>query len=132
MTIRKRAVTVMQVPGTSTAKQSRLFLNEIAHCMNMDRPYVVLDCSKVQVMDKSVVHLLLCCLEEAMKRNGDVRLSAMPLKAEALLEQTGVNRLFDIFDTTAAAVNSFHQLPFDAVSETHLHGRALHESESAA
>jgi anti-anti-sigma regulatory factor len=44
--------------------------------MNNDRAYIVLDCSKVGVMDRSAIYLLLCCLEEAMKRNGDVKLAA--------------------------------------------------------
>ena len=93
--------------------------------MNMERPYLVLDCSAITHLDNSVVHLLLRCLEEAMKRNGDVKLAGIPLMTEGVPGLTGTGRLFEIFDTTADAVNSFHQLPFDARSEAT-------ESESAA
>jgi len=84
-------------------------LRELESSMSVDRPFIVLDCSHVHRLDRSVVEVLLCCLEEAIKRNGDVKLASIPSGAEAILELTGVNRLFEIFDTTAGAVHSFHQ-----------------------
>ena len=111
MTIRKRIVAVNQLPEISNRKQGRIFLGEIRNWMSVDRPRMVLDCSLVRQLDRSIIYLLLCCLEEAMKRNGDVKLAALPPGARIVLEDTGTNRLFDIYDTTAEAVNSFHQLP---------------------
>ncbi len=132
MTIGKCAVAVKQLPETLSVKQERIFLREIRTFMNTHSPYMVLDCSTVRRMDSSVVHLLLCCLEEAMKRNGDVKLAALPDGAGAVLELTGVNRLFDIYDTAADAVNSFHQLPGDRTSQTPVPVRSQQEPESAA
>jgi anti-anti-sigma factor len=83
--------------------------------MNADRPSIVLDCSNVRQMDRSVIHLLLCCLEEAIKRNGDVKLSSVPVAAKTILDLTGVNRLFEVFDTNAEALISFQQRPINAV-----------------
>jgi anti-anti-sigma factor len=121
----KRPVAVMQFPELSKKREVRNFAREVERCMDVTRPFVVLDCSNVRHLDKAVVHLLLGCLEEAMKRNGDVKLVGVPLTAEAVLGSTGANRLFEIFDTTADAVNSFHQFTHDNTSETG-------ESESAA
>jgi anti-anti-sigma regulatory factor len=125
MTVRIRPVTVMQLPERLGVKEGRSFFSEVERRMNMERPYLVLDCSAISHLDNSVVHLLLRCLEEAMKRNGDVKLAGIPLMTEGLPGLTGTSRLFEIFDTTADAVNSFHQLPFEALSEAG-------ESESAA
>jgi anti-sigma B factor antagonist len=125
MTIRKRPVAVMQLPEEFTRKEAQNFTRQVEHSMTLTRPYLVLDCSNVRHLDNSVVHLLLHCLEEAMKRNGDVKLAGLPLTANATLGPAGTNRLFEIFETTADAVNSFHQLPFEDVSETG-------KSESAA
>jgi anti-anti-sigma regulatory factor len=61
-------------------------------------------------MDRPSIKLLLCCLEEAIKRNGDVKLAAVPAGARSTLELTGVDRLFEIFDTNVDAVNSFRRL----------------------
>jgi anti-sigma B factor antagonist len=121
----KRPVAVMQFPELSKKREVRNFAREVERCMDVTRPFVVLDCSNVRHLDKAVVHLLLGCLEEAMKRNGDVKLVGVPLTAEAVLGSTGANRLFEIFDTTADAVNSFHQFAYDNTSETG-------KSESAA
>lgn len=106
-------------------RERRSFLRDVEDGMNMERPYVVVDCSSIGQLDRSVVHLLLCCLEEALKRNGDVKLAGIPLITEVMPGFTGASRLFEIYDTTADAVNSFHQLPFDAITERD-------ESESAA
>ena len=116
MTIRKRIVAVNQLPEISNRKQGQIFLREIRNWMSVDRPRMVLDCSLLRRLDRSIIYLLLCCLEEAMKRNGDVKLAALPPGARTVLEDTGTHRLFDIYDTTAEAVNSFHQLPvYDSV-----------------
>ena len=125
MTVRRRPVTVMQLPDRLGVRERRSFLRDVEDRMNMERPYLVLDCSNIGQLNRSIVHLLLCCLEEALKRNGDVKLAGIPLITEVMPGLTGTSRLFEIFDTTADAVNSFHQLPFEAVSERD-------ESESAA
>jgi anti-anti-sigma factor len=111
MTHRPHPVAIKQLPQVLDAKQARLFFNELECHMNVDRPRVVLDCSAVRQMDAAAVYLLLCCLEEAMKRNGDVRLAAVPKEARPLFELNGAVRLFEIFDTTADAAKSFHQPP---------------------
>jgi anti-sigma B factor antagonist len=117
MTIRNRTVAVMQLPEIKSAKQRQTFLRDMQRCIDAERPFVVLDCSIVGQMDKSGVHLLLCCLEEAMKRNGDVKLAGLHSSAEAALHTFGAYRLFDIHDTTASAISSFHRLPTGVTSQ---------------
>lgn len=132
MTNKKRAVVVKRLPEIRSMKQGRIFLREMQSCMNVDRPRVVLDCSSGRQLDRSVIYVLLCCLEEAMKRNGDVKLAALPAGAETILELNGVHRLFDIHDTTAGAVSSFHQLPARTFSHAFVPVHSQHEPESAA
>jgi anti-sigma B factor antagonist len=115
-------VLIKQLPETLSGKQGRVFLREVESSMSVDRPFIVLDCSHVHRLDRSVVEVLLCCLEEAIKRNGDVKLASIPSGAEAILELTGVNRLFEIFDTTAGAVHSFHQPVLEVAAELPMHG----------
>jgi anti-sigma B factor antagonist len=110
MTLRTCAVTVKQLPEILNLKHGRIFYDELESCMNINRPCIVLDCSNVRQMDRFAISLLFSCLEEAMKRNGNVKLAAIPSGAEAVLKRTGVTSLFEIFETNAEAVNSFHQL----------------------
>ena len=94
-------------------RRGRLFFKELENRMNVDRPCVVLDCSKVREMDRLAIHMLLCCLEEAMKRDGDVKLAAVSLSARKILGLTGIDQLFEIYDTEAEAVNSFFRPHFE-------------------
>jgi anti-anti-sigma factor len=132
MTIRKRAVAVMQVQEIRSAKQRQAFLRDLERCIDAERPFVVLDCSNLDQLDKSGVHLLLCCLEEAMKRNGDLKLAGLHASAETALESFGAHRLFDIHDTTASAVSSFYRLPTGSSSQTVTSMASRTHPESAA
>ena len=132
MTIAERAVTVRQLPRILNAKQRRLFLRDVQNSMAADRPRVVLDCSRLREFDSPIGYLLLCCLEEAMKRNGDVKLAALPAGAGAILKLNGVGGLFDVYDTTADAVSSFHKFPAGAVVQPPEPLRSHRGPESAA
>ena len=113
MTFQMHAVAVKQLPETLHAKQGRLFFDEMESWINVDRPRIVLDCSNLRHMNSSVVHVLLCCLEEAMKRNGDVKLASLHETAKAELNLLGLDRLFEVFASNADAVNSFRRLAVD-------------------
>jgi anti-sigma B factor antagonist len=123
MTFTKRAIEVRQLPERLSGQKEKMCLREIQDCLILDRPRVVLDCSNLRQLDRSVIHLLLCYLEEALKRKGDIKLAALPAGSRAILKTTGVDRLFDIHDTIPDAVNSFHQPSV---------GVGPQESESAA
>ena len=112
------AVTVRQFPETVNMEHGRLFLCELQSTMDIERPCIVFDCSRSLHMDMPAVQLLLHCLEEAIKRNGDIKLAAIPANAKTMLELTGVDRLFEVFDSNADAVSSFHRLPFHAASQS--------------
>lgn len=112
----KRVVTVLRVPENLQWRRRRNFLREVQDCMVAGRPRIVLDCSRLRHIDQSALRLLLCCLEEAMKLNGDVKLAALPSGSEQILETSGAIRIFDIYGSTADAVNSFLQFPGTAQS----------------
>jgi anti-anti-sigma factor len=132
MAIQLRAVTVSQLPETLNDEQEWAFLEELKSNMNADRPRIVLNCSNLRAFDRSSLHLLLCCLEEAMKRNGDVKLVAVRTDARGVLEAAGVDRLFKIFDTEADAVKSFQRHSFISAPEACLCDISIRASENAA
>jgi anti-sigma B factor antagonist len=113
MTRQMHAVAVKQVPEALHAKQGRIFFEEMESWINVDRPCIVLDCSNLRQMNSSAVHVLLCCLEEAMKRNGDVKLAALTETTRAQLNIIGLDRLFEVFTSNAEAVNSFRRVTVD-------------------
>jgi anti-sigma B factor antagonist len=110
-----RAVTVHEVPEQVTATEQRSFLRDLQKDVETERPCLVLDCSRVRQMDNATIHLLLRCLEEVMKRNGDAKLASLPAGAQATLQLAGANRLFEIYATTAEAVHSFRKRPISTM-----------------
>lgn len=132
MIITRRKVVVKQVPGTTRGREARLFLREIEKCVEMDRPRIVLDCSNLRHLDRPAARLLICCLEEAMKRNGDVKLAALPVGAELVLELVGLGTIFEAYGTVAEAESSFHELPKFTMQHEAMEMRSRQESESAA
>jgi anti-anti-sigma regulatory factor len=111
MTQGLRSVEVRQLPRTLGIRDRRAFRREMLACLAVERPCIVIDCSMARRFGKPAIRILLGCLEEAMKRNGDVRLAAISPESRAILEHIGIDRLFRIFDTNKEAEESFYRLP---------------------
>ncbi|HET9407810.1 MAG TPA: STAS domain-containing protein [Candidatus Sulfotelmatobacter sp.] len=111
-------VIVMQLSEQLTQTEVSSFLAELAPLLQNDRPRVVLECSEVRQLDSAGVEMLLHCTEEAMKRDGDLKLAALSPACATILELTRVDRLFEIFETAEAAIQSFHAFPSSAVPES--------------
>lgn len=107
MILRHRNITVRQLPATLDAKGRQAFASLLVECINVDRPLLVFDCSRLADLDASAIHFLLCCLEETMKRNGDIRLASLAPHAKARFEMAGADRIFETYDTIADAVDSY-------------------------
>ena len=123
---------VKQLPEKFSVEQGRVFFRDVEACLKADRPRLVLDCSKVRQLDSAGIQVLLHCLEEALKRNGDVKLAAVPRAAAVILELTKVDSLFEAFDNTADAVNSFYQFPVCTFQPALQPGYATPASEGVA
>ena len=104
-------VIVRQVPESLSSGEGRTFFSQMEKLLTATQPRFVFDFAQVRELDAAGIHLLLQCLEEVMKLNGDVKLASVPPGPAAILEATGVDRLFEIFDRAADAAQSFHYLP---------------------
>ena len=102
-----RPVVVKRMPERMNLKQARKFWKEVQPFLNSDRPQVVFDMSQVRHIDAAGIDVLLQCMREAMKRDGDLKLAALSPQSAVVLELTRTGRLFEIYDTSTAAVKSF-------------------------
>lgn len=114
---RIRTVSIRKLPEQLSGMQRREFYKDLEACLNIEKPALVFDCSMVRAVDTSTVHLLLCCLEEAMKRNGDVRLAALRPEAQSALKAAEVDSLFQCYETIGDAVESFHRPRLDFIPQ---------------
>jgi anti-sigma B factor antagonist len=110
-----RSVVVQKLPEKLTIGYTHQFCREIESQLKTERPYLVFDFSNVRQFDSSGVQMLLHCMEEVMKRNGDLKLAALPSGPAVMLELTRVDRLFEIFEDVQDAVESFYRLPLQAL-----------------
>lgn len=108
--ISAKPVIVLQLPEQLVVGRAQLFFREIEAFLKADRPCLVFDFSAVSRVDSAGVEMLLNSMEEVMKRNGDLKLAAIPHGAATILKLTKVDGLFDIFDDTYDAVESFRGL----------------------
>jgi len=110
-------VVVMQVPEILNVGGVHNFMQELGPLLESNRPRIVLDCSLVCSMESAGVEMLLRCLEEVLKRDGDLKLAALSREAEVILELMRVARVFETYQTCEEAVRSFHAIPADAVPQ---------------
>ena len=92
-----RPVVVMQVPEQLNVGQIPNFMQELAPLLECHRPRIVLDCSQVRYIDGAGIEMLLQSLEEAMKRDGDLKLADISPESRVILELMRVDRVFEIF-----------------------------------
>jgi anti-sigma B factor antagonist len=111
---RARSVSITRLPDQREGLPEQTVYSHLESCINVDRPAVVIDCSNIEFLDRPALHLLLCCLEEAMKRNGDVRLAALRPEVRVVLHSTGIDYLFQCFETVDEAVESYGRMQVNA------------------
>ena|SRR5208283_763385 len=115
--LNSKPVVIMELPEELHRESAQNFLLELQPLLESHRPRIILDCSHVLHMDGAGVEILLHCLEEAMKRDGDVKLSALSHEAEVILELMRVDRVFETFSTSEDAIRSFSAIPPEAVAQ---------------
>lgn len=111
-------VIVMQVPEQLNAGEISGFMKELEPLLESTRPRIVLECSQVCSMDSAGVEMLLHCLEEALKRDGDLKLASLSPEAGVILELMRVARVFETFPTSDEAVRSFNAIPAEVAAQT--------------
>src|SRR5579862_4735219 len=110
-------VIIMQLPEELNVREVQAFMREMGPLLESNRPRIVLECSQVRSMDSAGVEMLLRCLEEVLKQDGDLKLAALSPEAEVILELMRVSRVFETFSTSEEAARSFNAIPADAIPQ---------------
>jgi anti-anti-sigma regulatory factor len=71
--------------------------------------------SSVKHLDAAGLDMLLQCMAEVMKRDGDLKLAAVSPEAWVILEMTHTDRFFEIYETPSDAMRSFSRFLPDAM-----------------
>jgi anti-sigma B factor antagonist len=98
-------------------RQARQFQQEVRPFFKIDRPQIVFDLSAVRLLDAAGIDMLLECMTEASRRDGDLKLASVSAQAAVVLELTRTDRLFEIYETATDAVKSFSSFLPNAVRQ---------------
>ncbi len=112
-----RPVVVKRVPERLNLREARIFQKEVRPFFRADRPQIVFDMSAVKHLDAGGVDMLLQCMAEASRRDGDLKLASLSPQACLVLELTRTDRLFEIYETATDAVKSFSSFLPNAVRQ---------------
>ncbi len=110
MFIANDSVKISLVPSAISPSRHCILLKDHSAFVANGRTRAVFDCSQVLEMTHGIWIFLLCCLEESMMTNGDVRLAGLSPSAQAALAKSGIGQLFQQFDTVELAVASFSRV----------------------
>lgn len=102
-----RPVVVKRMPEKVNQREARKFLQDVQPFLRADRPQLVFDLSQVRQLDAAGVEMLLHCVSEVMKRDGDLKLASLSPQAAMVLELTRTGRLFEIYESSTDAARSF-------------------------
>jgi anti-sigma B factor antagonist len=83
------------------------FRNEIDGEMAQGNCRFLVDMTDVRSLDSSGIGMLVRSLSLAKQRGGTIKLANVPQQASQTLRVTGVLRLFEVFESEAAALKSF-------------------------
>jgi anti-sigma B factor antagonist len=114
-----RPVVVKRMPARVNLRASRDFLRDVQPFLLSDRPQLVFDLSQVEHLDSAGVEMLLHCMSQAAKRDGDVKLASLSPQAAVVLELTRTERLFEVYENSTDAVRSFSGFLPNALRHQH-------------
>ncbi len=127
-----RPVIVKRLPNRVNLREAKIFFREMQPILRIDRPQVVFDLSQVRQMDAAGVDVLLQCMAQAMKRDGDVKLAAVSPQAAVILEMTRTDRLFEIYNSSTEAARSYSGFLPNAMRRAGKEAAPSHEPSAVA
>ena len=104
----KDNVTVFIIRGRLDAVAATQVKARLEILSEPDRKMVI-DMDQVEFIDSSGLGALIACLRRFRKINGDIKLACLNSNVRQVFELTRAFRLFDIFDSSTAAVESISQ-----------------------
>src|SRR5262249_7549022 len=109
---------VLRFPERVSGAEARLFAERIGSELCLDRPRVIADLSRVRQIDSQALHVLLECLIEVTRQDGEFYLGAVSPEAATVLELTQMDTVFEILPDVAEASASFSVAEMEHAPET--------------
>lgn len=100
-------IRILALDGYLDAHTAPQFENAIHDEMQAGHQRLVVDCSRLTYISSAGLGVFMSFIEELREIGGDIKLAAITPKVYQVFEVLGFPALFDILDTTKAAVAKF-------------------------
>jgi anti-sigma B factor antagonist len=111
LTIREQSVddvVVLKISGRITlGRDCQQVEWKVEDLVREEKTKIVLDLSGVDHVDSSGVGIIMMCYGKAKKSGGDLRLAGVTQNVERTLKAVNLERIFQFYPTSAAAVEGF-------------------------
>ncbi|MDA3838202.1 MAG: STAS domain-containing protein [Candidatus Delongbacteria bacterium] len=104
--IYKGDVGVISVTGRLDASNTTTFKEEFLKWLNETNEFV-LDLSRLEFIDSTGLGGIVACMKYASEKDGDLKIACLQSKPRMVFEITRANKIFDIYDDVATAVESY-------------------------
>ncbi len=100
-------IIILQLVGRLESVSVEEFNNTIRILTEHDHKHFVVDLSRVEFIDSSGLGAFVTWKRKLDEKNGDIRLACLTESSRHVIELTRLHRLFDIFEDSDSAVQSF-------------------------
>jgi anti-sigma B factor antagonist len=104
-------VVISKLEGRLGASELESFHEQIQELIHSGCNHLVVDLNGVEHLDSNGIDVLLHCLAQAVRADGDLKLASLSPAAETILAITRATRFFEVFPTVEDAVASFDSVP---------------------
>jgi anti-anti-sigma factor len=102
-----KRVELVTVNGRIDSNSAPQFDKALKDIMEGGRHNIVLNLAEVNYMSSAGLRGMVSALRECKKNRGDVRIAAASERVNEVLELAGLDSLFQLFESSTAAVGSF-------------------------
>lgn len=100
-------ITVIAPSGRFDAKAATTFKESTKHLSSNNVTNFVIEMAEVNYIDSAGLGSLVSLQRQAEKNDGNVKIAIVPPKIQYAFEVTKLYRIFEIYDDTRVAINSF-------------------------
>jgi anti-anti-sigma factor len=100
-------VAVVQVQGRIDSSTANELGAALSHTIEDGYHQLVLDIGGVDYMSSAGLREMVAALKKVRNRGGDMRVAQVNERVFEVLEMSGLNTIFQIFDSPVAAIRSF-------------------------
>ncbi len=94
----------------ATAEQAEEFKLILLKHIDNDNIKLIVDIHQCNFVDSTFLSTLLIALKAALKKGGNLKIVSPKHDVAEVIEETGMNRVFDIYPNISDAISSFNTL----------------------